>query len=92
MPGRDCDTCRYWRPHEGRLARTFGKCMSSKKADEIQHYKGVFVYPLFAETCRAVPELCGPGAAWWEGKPPRFELVEDEARQLDWDEPPDDET
>ena len=54
---------------------TFGKCASSKRPALIN----------FAETCRADDSLCGPKAVWWEGRPPKFEVVEDEPG-LAWEE------
>lgn len=76
MPGRDCDTCKFWRPYEGLLVKTFARCDSPNR--------GILS---FAETIRGDDSQCGPTARWWEGKPPRFELVEDEGgRKLAWDE------
>lgn len=80
-----CENCRNYAPYPGaeRLRATFGKCTSSKRP----------VYVNFAETCRGDPSLCGPDATWWEPKPPAFEVLDDEPRALEWEEPdPDDET
>jgi hypothetical protein len=73
---RSCETCKHWRPYEGLLREAYAKCRSPKKPSKIE----------FAETCRGIPDLCGPTGRWWERKPPAFEVVEDEPPALDWDE------
>jgi len=78
-PERKCETCKNWRPYGGsKLAEaTFAKCVSSRKPNHIQ----------FSDTLRGDPALCGPTAAWWEPQPPKFEIVDEEPRTLDWEDP-----
>lgn len=75
MPERLCDTCKHYRPYEGRLRETYAKCSSPRKPAVIE----------FAETLRGVPDLCGPDARWWERKPPIYEPA-DETLHFDEDE------
>ncbi len=74
VPERSCETCKHWQPYEGRLRDAYAKCRSPRKPSGVE----------FAETCRGIPDLCGPTARWWEGKPPTFEVVDEE---LSWEEP-----
>lgn len=93
MPGRDCDTCRHWRPGPTRFERMYGKCVSPRReSNEITFHSGrkEFYMPEFAETCRGADDLCGPTVRWWEARTPAFELVEDEPRGLDWEDPEED--
>lgn len=79
-PDRPCLTCLHHRPYEGRLAQTYGKCESPRRPLAIH----------FAETLRADDSMCGPNGLWWERHPPTFELI-DEDRDLDWDDPDEEE-
>jgi hypothetical protein len=78
-PERKCETCKNFAPYKGAelLRETFGKCTSGRRP----------TYVNFAETCRGDPSLCGPDGLWWEPLPAKFEILEDEPRALDWEDP-----
>jgi hypothetical protein len=94
VPERLCEACKHWRPYEAsiKLRVTYAKCASPRRDTTVVHHEGKFVMPVFAETCRGIPSLCGPSGVWWERKVPTFEVI-DEDRDLNWDdEDGDDET